>query len=62
MEEITKIATAYKMEVAQVEALVSKDDIAADVRVSKAATLVKDNAEFKTKSAQKAETAETTEE
>ena len=60
MEEITKIATAYKMEVAKVEALVSKDDIAADVRVSKAATLVKDNAEFKTKSAQKA--AETTEE
>lgn len=60
MEEITKIATAYKMEVEKVEALVSKDDIAADVRVSKAATLVKDNAEYKTKSAQKA--AETTEE
>ena len=61
MEEITKIANAYKMEVEKVEALVSKDEIAADVRVSKAATLVKDNAEFKTKSASK-KAAETTEE
>ena len=61
MEEITKIANAYKMEVEKVEALVSKEEIAADVRVSKAATLVKDNAEYKTKSASK-KVAETTEE
>ena len=61
MEEITKIANAYKMEVEKVEALVSKEEIAADVRVSKAATLVKDNAEYKTKSASK-KAAETTEE
>ncbi len=59
MEEIEKIAKAYNMEVAQVEALVSKEDIAADVRVSKAATFVKDNAEFKTKRAKK-KTAEET--
>lgn len=51
MEEITKIAKAYNMEADKVEALVSKDDIAADVRVSKAATLVKDNAVYKAKRA-----------
>ena len=57
MEEIEKIAKAYKMEVSQVEALVSKEDIAADVRVSKAATFVKDNAVFKAKRASKKKTA-----
>lgn len=50
-EEIAKIAKAYNMEPEKVEALVSKEDIAADVRVSKAATLVKDNAVFKAKRA-----------
>ena len=60
MEEIEKIAKAYNMETAQVEALVSKEDIAADVRVSKAATFVKDNAEFKTKRASKKKAAEET--
>ncbi len=50
-EEIAKIAKAYNMEPEKVEALVSKDDIAADVRVSKAATLVKDSAVFKAKRA-----------
>ncbi|MBQ7365387.1 MAG: trigger factor [Clostridia bacterium] len=60
MEEIEKIAKAYNMEVAQVEALVSKDDIAADVRVSKAATFVKDNAVFKAKRASKKKATEET--
>ena len=60
MEEIEKIAKAYNMEVSQVEALVSKEDIAADVRVSKAATFVKDNAEFKTKRASKKKATEET--
>ena len=61
MEEIEKIAKAYNMETAQVESLVSKDDIAADVRVSKAATFVKDNAEFKSKRASKKKSEEPTE-
>lgn len=60
MEEIEKIAKAYNMETAQVEALVSKEDIAADVRVSKAATFVKDNAEFKSKRASKKKATEET--
>lgn len=53
-EEIAKIAKAYNMEVEKVETLVSKEDIAADVKVSKAATFVKDNAVFKAKRASKA--------
>ena len=61
MEEIEKIAKAYNMETTQVESLVSKDDIAADVRVSKAATFVKDNAEFKSKRASKKKSEEPTE-
>lgn len=48
-DEIKKIADAYKMEVSQVESLVSKEGIAKDVKVSKAATFVKDNAVFEEK-------------